>query len=157
MKRILELLVEFDEMGYAPTTVCPDPEGEARRWRAAMLKEITELLEEKEEVRERQRKVEKDRGSKRKNSGSDRLAIIKDARAADNYEQTIGYWGREFANKLVEKGLTAENYVELLPRGTEVKLWYKYEDEIVVQTTEPDDGGTYLWTWVLEDEIKYKE
>ena len=157
MKKILELLVEFDEMGYTPTTVCPDPEGEERRWKAAMLKEIAELLEENEEVRERKSKVEEDRESKRKNSGSDRLAIIKDARAADTHEQTIEYWGRRFADKLVKQGLTAENYVEFLPRGTEVKLWYKYEDEIIVQTIEPDDKGMYLWTWVLEHEIKYKE
>lgn len=150
MKKILELLVEFDEMGYAPTTVCPDPEGEARRWKAAMLKEIAELLEENEEVRERKSKVEEDRGN-------DCLAIIKDARAADTHEQTIEYWGRRFADKLVKQGLTAENYVELLPKGTEVKLWYKYEDEIIVQAIEPDDKGQYLWTWVLEHEIEYKE
>lgn len=157
MKKILELLVEFDEMGYTPTTVCSDPEGEARRWKAAMLKEIAELLEENEEVRERQRKVEKDRGSKRENSGNDCLAIIKIARAANTHEQTIEYWGRRFADKLAKQGLTVENYVEFLPEGTEVKLWDKYEDKIIVQAVEPDDKGLYLWTWVLECEIEYKE
>lgn len=150
MKKILELLVEFDEMGYAPTTACSDPEGEARRWKAAMLKEIAELLEENEEVRERKSKVEEDR-----ENGC--LAIIKIARAADTYEQTIEYWRRRFVNKLIKQGLTAENYVEFLPEGTEVKLWYKYEDEIIVQAIEPDDKGAYLWTWVLEHEIEYKE
>lgn len=42
--RLLGLLIEFDEMGFAPTTTCTDPEEFAVRWKEQVLKEI-ELLE----------------------------------------------------------------------------------------------------------------
>ena len=30
---IEELLIDFDEMGFVPTTLCPDPEGYAVEWK----------------------------------------------------------------------------------------------------------------------------
>lgn len=42
-KEIIDLLTEFDEMGYAPTTLCPNPEKEARTWKAQMICEIKRL------------------------------------------------------------------------------------------------------------------
>ena len=38
---ITDLLVDFDEMGFAPTTSCPDPEAYAIEWR----RKITDALE----------------------------------------------------------------------------------------------------------------
>lgn len=38
---ITDLLIDFDEMGFAPTTACPDPEAYAKEWR----QKITEALE----------------------------------------------------------------------------------------------------------------
>lgn len=39
---IRDLLIEFDEMGFIPTTTVPDPEAYAIKWRA----EITKALED---------------------------------------------------------------------------------------------------------------
>lgn len=38
---ITDLLIDFDEMGFVPTTACPDPEAYAVEWR----RKITEALE----------------------------------------------------------------------------------------------------------------
>lgn len=37
---IVDLLTEFDEMGFAPTTACSDPEQYAIDWKARLLKEL---------------------------------------------------------------------------------------------------------------------
>ena len=42
-KEIIDLLAEFDEMGYAPTTLCQNPEQEAKTWKAQMICEIKRL------------------------------------------------------------------------------------------------------------------
>lgn len=41
---ITDLLTEFDEMGFAPTTAVPDPEAYAIKWRDKITKAIEELL-----------------------------------------------------------------------------------------------------------------
>ena len=38
--KIIDLLTEFDEMGFCPTTACPNPDAYAVMWR----KEITDAL-----------------------------------------------------------------------------------------------------------------
>ena len=37
MTNFVELLEEFDEMGYAPTTLCENPEEEANKWKSKAL------------------------------------------------------------------------------------------------------------------------
>lgn len=41
--RLLSLLIEFDEMGFLPTTVCEEPEGYAIKWKELLLEEIKAL------------------------------------------------------------------------------------------------------------------
>ena len=41
--RLLGLLIEFDEMGFSPTTVCEEPEGYAIKWKELLLEEIQAL------------------------------------------------------------------------------------------------------------------
>ena len=40
---ITDLLTDFDEMGFAPTTAVPDPEAYAIKWREKITKAIEEL------------------------------------------------------------------------------------------------------------------
>lgn len=54
---LLGLLIEFDEMGFAPTTVCADPEGFAVRWKEQLMKEIEVLKSENAALRERLEKA----------------------------------------------------------------------------------------------------
>ena len=48
---ITDLLVDFDEMGFAPTTTVPNPEAYAIEWRNKITKAFEELTEENERVR----------------------------------------------------------------------------------------------------------
>lgn len=41
--RLLDLMIEFDEMGFAPTTVCEDAEGFAVKWKEQVVNEIGRL------------------------------------------------------------------------------------------------------------------
>lgn len=51
--RLTDLLIEFDEMGFCPTTVCPNPEQTAIEWKEQIVKEIQKLQTENAELRER--------------------------------------------------------------------------------------------------------
>lgn len=51
--RLTDLLIEFDEMGFCPTTVCPNPEQTAIEWKEQIVKEIQKLQAENAELRAR--------------------------------------------------------------------------------------------------------
>lgn len=51
--RLTDLLIEFDEMGFCPTTVCPNPEQTAIEWKEQVVKEIQKLQAENEKLRAR--------------------------------------------------------------------------------------------------------
>lgn len=44
--RLTDLLIEFDEMGFCPTTVCSPPEQYAIEWKEQLVKEIQNLQSE---------------------------------------------------------------------------------------------------------------
>ena len=51
--RLLDLLIEFDEMGYAPTTICEDAEEYAKKWKNRVWEEVKSLEAENAVLRER--------------------------------------------------------------------------------------------------------
>lgn len=55
--RLLDLLIEFDEMGFAPTTLCEDPEEYAKKWRDRVLEAVKALEDENTTMRERLEKA----------------------------------------------------------------------------------------------------
>ena len=55
--RLLDLLIEFDEMGFAPTTVCEDPEEYAKKWRDQVWEAVKALETENAALRERLEKA----------------------------------------------------------------------------------------------------
>lgn len=57
--RLTDLLIEFDEMGFSPTTVCPNPEQTAIEWKEQIVNEIKKLQAENAELRARLDKAEK--------------------------------------------------------------------------------------------------
>lgn len=46
--KIEDLLIDFDEMGFAPTTLCENPDEYAREWREQLVAEIERLKTENE-------------------------------------------------------------------------------------------------------------
>ena len=55
--RLLDLLIEFDEMGYAPTTICEDAEEYAKKWKNRVWEEVKSLEAENAALRERLEKA----------------------------------------------------------------------------------------------------
>lgn len=47
------LLTEFDEMGFAPTSLLDNPEGKAKLWKSALVYEIGLLLNEYAAIKEK--------------------------------------------------------------------------------------------------------
>lgn len=52
-ERLLGLLIEFDEMGFAPTTPCGDPDNFAVRWKEQLCEEIKILVSNNDYLRKR--------------------------------------------------------------------------------------------------------
>lgn len=58
VQTITDLLIEFDEMGFAPTTVCENPEQYAIDWRERVRQEFARLTVKNAELRETFSKME---------------------------------------------------------------------------------------------------
>lgn len=56
--RLTDLLIEFDEMGFCPTTVCPNPEQTAIEWKEQIVKEIQKLQAENADLHEKLKETE---------------------------------------------------------------------------------------------------
>ena len=48
---IIDLLIEFDEMGFVPIVPCPDPEAYAIEWKEKLIKALQEYRKQSEIVR----------------------------------------------------------------------------------------------------------
>lgn len=46
-----ELLIDFDEMGFVPTTLCENPDEYARDWKKQLLVEIKRLKDENKQLK----------------------------------------------------------------------------------------------------------
>lgn len=52
-ERIVDLLVEFDEMGFCPTTTCFNPNEYAKEWKRKLLEAVDKLnFERKDAINE---------------------------------------------------------------------------------------------------------
>lgn len=51
--KILNLCIEFDEMGYEPTTLCENPEQTAKKWKSDLMYEIGLFLDEARGIKAR--------------------------------------------------------------------------------------------------------
>lgn len=54
-----DLLIDFDEMGFAPTTVCPNPDKYACEWKEKLVSEINCLQEQLEAAANGQETLQK--------------------------------------------------------------------------------------------------
>lgn len=45
-EKLNDLMTEFDEMGYAPTTLCSDPEDTVRDWKVNLMSAIGQIEQE---------------------------------------------------------------------------------------------------------------
>ncbi len=61
--RLLDLLIEFDEMGFAPTTVCENAEEYATKWKDQVWEEVKALETENADLCERIKKAKEALGA----------------------------------------------------------------------------------------------
>lgn len=45
-EKLNDLMTEFDEMGYCPTTLCPDPDAAARDWKVRLMCAVNQIERE---------------------------------------------------------------------------------------------------------------
>lgn len=45
-EKLNDLMTEFDEMGYCPTTLCSDPEAAAKQWQKQVFEAIEQMKQE---------------------------------------------------------------------------------------------------------------
>ena len=75
--KIEDLLIDFDEMGFAPTTLCENPDEYAREWRGQLVAEIERLKTENERFENNMKSVlEIEKENVRKETAKEILEII---------------------------------------------------------------------------------
>ena len=104
-----DLLIDFDEMGFAPTTTCPNPDKYACEWKEKLVSEINCLQEQLEAAANGQETIqkalaEKDREVAELNSDLKLLRNDYDC-LKRNFDKTIEK-NKRLRDKVV--GLTAE-------------------------------------------------
>lgn len=75
-----DLLIDFDEMGFAPTTACPNPDKYACEWKGKLIAEINCLQEQLEAAANGQETLqkalaEKDKEVERLNNNISAMAV----------------------------------------------------------------------------------
>lgn len=70
-----DLLIEFDEMDYAPTNLCEDPEKEAIAWEDRLRDELDLLLDEKSAI---ERRAVEEFAEKIKTAISNEMVVVRD-------------------------------------------------------------------------------
>ena len=122
---MLDLLIDFDEMGFAPTTTCPNPDKYACEWKEKLIAEINCLQEQLEATIAGQETLqkalaEKDREAAELNSDLKLLKNDYDC-LKTNFDETVEK-NKRLRDKVV--GLTAEK--EQL-----IKTFGEYQTEAV--------------------------
>ena len=101
---IRDLLVEFDEMGFIPTTTVPNPEAYAIKWREEITKALENYFKQSEWISVEERLPNEDEYLTHHNDDLDTLKRITIAYKTDTIEYTIGcYDGYKWMNQLGNK------------------------------------------------------
>lgn len=104
-----DLLIDFDEMGFAPTTACPNPDKYACEWKEKLIAEINCLQEQLEAAANGQETLQKalaEKGREVAELNSD-LKLLKNnhEHLKTNFDETVEK-NKRLRDKVV--GLTAE-------------------------------------------------
>ena len=97
--RLIDLLIKFDEMGFAPTIPCPDVEKTAITWKESVIEEIKSLETENAELKQR-------------------------VKAAELIAETAAHVGIDRISKLKHRAEVAER---ALDKATELAYEYRTE------------------------------
>ena len=97
--KIQNLCIEFDEMGYEPTTLCENPEQTAKKWKSDLMYEIGLFLDESMGIKARynELKAENERLTKRLKQVLLSIDTVKEMNAMYNIDEQRKQAVKEFA------------------------------------------------------------
>lgn len=95
MLKIQNLCIEFDEMGYEPTTLCENPEQTAKKWKTDLMYEIGLFLDEAMGIKARYNELKAE--NERLKEKCEELRKEKLDAQDDQRKQAV----KEFAEKLI--------------------------------------------------------
>lgn len=98
MLNIQSLLQDFDEMGYAPTTLCENPEEEAKQWKQNIFVEVNLLLDELDRLQ-----AENNRLSEKLKQVLLSIDTVKEMNTMCNIDEKRKQAVKEFAERLKAK------------------------------------------------------
>lgn len=109
--KIQNLCIEFDEMGYEPTTLCENPEQTAKKWKSDLMYEIGLFLDESMGIKARynELKAENERLTERLKQVLLSIDTVKEMNAMCNIDEQRKQAVKEFAEKL-QKELPCRDY-----------------------------------------------
>ena len=103
--KIQNLCIEFDEMGYEPTTLCENPEQTAKKWKSDLMYEIGLFLDEAMGIKARYNELKAENERLTERLGQILLSIdtVKEMNAMCNIDEQRKQAVKEFADKLKAK------------------------------------------------------
>ena len=102
--KIQNLCIEFDEMGYEPTTLCENPEQTAKKWKSDLMYEIGLFLDEAMGIKARynELKAENERLTERLKQVLLSIDTVKEMNAMCNIDDQRKQAVKEFSEKLIK-------------------------------------------------------
>lgn len=103
--KIQNLCIEFDEMGYEPTTLCENPEQTAKKWKSDLMYEIGLFLDEAMGIKARynELKAENERLTERLKQVLLSIDTVKEMNAMCDIDDQRKQAVKEFAGKVKEE------------------------------------------------------
>lgn len=100
--KIQNLCIEFDEMGYEPTTLCENPEQTAKKWKSDLMYEIGLFLDEAMGIKARynELKAENERLTERLKQVLLSIDTVKEMKAMCDIDDQRKQAVKEFAGKI---------------------------------------------------------
>ena len=103
--KIQNLCIEFDEMGYEPTTLCENPEQTAKKWKSDLMYEIGLFLDEAMGIKARYNELKAENERLTERLGQILLSIdtVKEMNAMCNIDEQRKQAVKEFTGKIKAK------------------------------------------------------
>ena len=100
--KIQNLCIEFDEMGYEPTTLCENPEQTAKKWKSDLMYEIGLFLDEAMGIKARYNELKAENERLTERLGQILLSIdtVKEMNAMCNIYEQRKQAVKEFADRI---------------------------------------------------------
>lgn len=130
MLKIQNLCIEFDEMGYEPTTLCENPEQTAKKWKSDLMYEIGLFLDEAMGIKARynELKAENERLTERLKQVLLSIDTVKEMNAMCNIDDHRKQAVKEFAEKIKAKSYVNNYCREVVEIDKIDELLKEYEN-----------------------------